>query len=181
MKKGFTLVELLVVITILAILSNIGLNTFTSAQKKSRDAKRKAHLKQLSDAFEAYYNDQGQYPESTDGNISGCGDDAQQECTWGQSAFSNTTTNTVYMTELPTDPTQGYKYYYEGLKDAQDHVYSFQLYARLENDQDIAVPKSPSDKPQHYDGLSCGEAECNYGVSSYNITPADGRSLEPKE
>ncbi|MCG2691197.1 prepilin-type N-terminal cleavage/methylation domain-containing protein, partial [Microgenomates group bacterium] len=45
--KGFTLIELLVVIAIIGILSSVGLSTFTTAQIKGRDAKRKTHLSQL--------------------------------------------------------------------------------------------------------------------------------------
>ncbi|MBU1000240.1 prepilin-type N-terminal cleavage/methylation domain-containing protein, partial [Patescibacteria group bacterium] len=43
-SKGFTLVELLVVISIIAILSVIGIVVFTGVQKGARDAKRKADI-----------------------------------------------------------------------------------------------------------------------------------------
>lgn len=51
MKKktnlGFTLIELMVVITIIAILATMGINTFTAAQKKARDAKRQSDVRTL--------------------------------------------------------------------------------------------------------------------------------------
>ena len=133
MKKGFTLIELLVVITIIGILASIGLNTFTSAQTKSRDAKRKTHLKQLADAFEAYYNDKGGYPaDDGSGSFLACGVDAQDLCTLGTSAMENTTTGTVYMVKLPEDPTLGLTYYYDaGPATAMGLIPSFRLYARL--------------------------------------------------
>jgi len=53
---GFTLIELLVVISILAILITLGLTSFASAQKKSRDAKRKADLRDYKNALEQYYS-----------------------------------------------------------------------------------------------------------------------------
>lgn len=53
--KGFTLVELLVVIAILAILGVFGIMVFTGAQAKSRDAKRKADIQQMSKAMESHF------------------------------------------------------------------------------------------------------------------------------
>ena len=53
LHHGFTLIELLVVITIIGILAGIGLNSFQSSQKKSRDATRKSDLRQISHALEA--------------------------------------------------------------------------------------------------------------------------------
>jgi general secretion pathway protein G len=175
-KRGFTLIELLVVISIIGILANIGLNTFTSAQKKSRDTKRKAHLKQLKDSLESYYNDKEEYPNhDSDGNILGCGVDAEELCVWGETPFSNTTTNNVYMIQMPADPSLGFHYYYQSIT-----VYGkrakFQLYARLENTKDIDIPKD-GDNPQNY-GISCGTFNCNYGISSTNTSPSEGRTLE---
>ena len=144
MKKGFTLVELLVSITIIGILSSIGLSTFTSAQMKSRDAKRKAHLKQVADSFEAYYNDHGQYPDDDD-------------IDWGSIFIDD---ETVYMVKLPADPTQGLTYEYLPAADFK----SFQIYARLENANDSAVI-SFTIPP------NCGTLPCNFGVSSGNTTP----------
>jgi len=174
LPTGFTLIELLVVITILGILSSIGLNTFTSAQKKGRDTKRKAHLKQLTDAFEAYYNDFGEYPDAdASGNIIGCGDiDSKTACIWGESVFQNDDTNTVYMILMPEDPTTGQNYFYVVTAVAGVNA-KYQLYARLENILDISVPKNASDEPQAYLDTACSALTptgCNYGVSSSNIT-----------
>lgn len=177
LKKGFTLVELLVVITILGILSSIGLNSFTSSQKKARDAQRKTNLKQIADALETYYNDKGEYPADDDaGSINGCGEDAEETCVWGASSFQNTTTGTVYMIQLPQDSTLGLSYYYESFTNAGVNN-QYQLYARLENTQDISISKDASDNPLVYDNLDCGTKPCNYGISSSNLTPATNRTL----
>lgn len=53
--NGFTLVELLVVITIIAILSMVGLVAFSDAQKNARDAKRKADINAIAKALESNY------------------------------------------------------------------------------------------------------------------------------
>lgn len=55
MKKrktlGFTLIELMVVITIISILATMGINTFTTAQKKARDSKRQSDVRQIMSAI----------------------------------------------------------------------------------------------------------------------------------
>lgn len=66
-KKGFTLIEMLVVIAIISILIGIGINTFTIAQKKARDVRRKADLRSYQTALELYKQDTGLYPASPTG------------------------------------------------------------------------------------------------------------------
>jgi prepilin-type N-terminal cleavage/methylation domain-containing protein len=58
-QKGFTLLELLVVISIIGILIAIGSAAFSTAQKKGRDARRRADIKALQDGFEQYYAQSG--------------------------------------------------------------------------------------------------------------------------
>lgn len=54
--KGFTLVELLVVITIIAILSVIGITVFSGVQKNARDARRRGDIDALAKAAELNYS-----------------------------------------------------------------------------------------------------------------------------
>lgn len=70
MKKflyGFTLLELLVVIGIIGILVGLGAVSYSTAQKKARDAKRKSDLQTLQNCLEQYYsyNNNFKYPVST--------------------------------------------------------------------------------------------------------------------
>jgi prepilin-type N-terminal cleavage/methylation domain-containing protein len=51
---GFSLLELLVVISIIGILVAISAAAFTTAQKKSRDAKRRGDIKVMQNGFEQY-------------------------------------------------------------------------------------------------------------------------------
>lgn len=64
---GFSLVELLVVVSIISILSTAGLSAFLSAQASARDAQRMADMKAINDALQQYYTDNGRYPGPLDG------------------------------------------------------------------------------------------------------------------
>ncbi len=55
-KNAFTLLELLVVIGIISILLALGAISYSTAQKKSRDAKRKGDLKTIQNSLEQYYS-----------------------------------------------------------------------------------------------------------------------------
>lgn len=54
-SKGFTLIELMVVIAIIAILSVVGIALFTSTQGKARDTKRIQDITAMSKAMEVNY------------------------------------------------------------------------------------------------------------------------------
>jgi prepilin-type N-terminal cleavage/methylation domain-containing protein len=62
LKKGFTLVELMVVITVIAILMTIAIVSFTRIQKQARDTKRKADIRTLQTALQAYFTEFQAYP-----------------------------------------------------------------------------------------------------------------------
>lgn len=53
---GFTLLELLVVISVIAILITLGITSYSTAQMKARDAKRKGDLRDIQQALEQYYS-----------------------------------------------------------------------------------------------------------------------------
>jgi len=56
MKKAFTLLEMLVVIGIVAILVSLGFASYSTVQKKARDAKRKGDLSAMQKVLEQCYS-----------------------------------------------------------------------------------------------------------------------------
>jgi len=58
---GFTLIELMIAITIVAVLATIGLVMLQGAQRIARDAKRKSDLEDIKKAFYAYRNATGTF------------------------------------------------------------------------------------------------------------------------
>lgn len=61
-KKGFTLIELMVAVSIVAILAAIGLTSYYNSQKAARDAKRISDIQEVQKALEQYYAINGGYP-----------------------------------------------------------------------------------------------------------------------
>jgi len=61
-KRGFTLIEILVVIAIIGILSSVVLASLATSRAKARDARRIADLEEVKKALELYYDSNGAYP-----------------------------------------------------------------------------------------------------------------------
>lgn len=61
-KKGFSLIELLVVISIIGILATIVLVSMTEAREKAKVAMAGKQQRQMTIAIELYYDDMGFYP-----------------------------------------------------------------------------------------------------------------------
>jgi prepilin-type N-terminal cleavage/methylation domain-containing protein len=63
-QKGFTIIELLVVIVIIGILVALTLPNLFSAQARGRDTDRKNELKNVQQKLETYYGDNEEYPDT---------------------------------------------------------------------------------------------------------------------
>lgn len=64
-QKGFTIVELLIVIVVIGILAALVLNTFAGVQQRARDTERQTDINAIATQLEVYYNDKGGYPQFT--------------------------------------------------------------------------------------------------------------------
>lgn len=135
---GFTLIEILVAITIISILLAAATASYTSAQKKGRDGKRKVDLKAVQQALELYFQTNGKYPAGSTGSIQCNAGADTTTLTWGTSTF--TCNSITFMDKLPKDPkdqsTNGYYFTSSGSPPT-----SYVISALLENtnDSDIAA------------------------------------------
>lgn len=146
---AFTLVELLIVISIMGILTVVVSASFKTIQMKARDAKRKNDLDSVKKALNMYFTDNGQYPvvgyiDFKDGN-----------------QFVNDNDETIiYMKEIPVEMVNGVEgYIYQTTVSRR----SFRLFAELENGDDNSCMKDNDLCPDEYDDVCC------YGISSPNI------------
>jgi len=105
-KKGFTLIELMIVIAIISVLAVTLVPQLTGAQARSRDAGRVSSLKNITAVLETYYSDEGQFPEKPlagGAAANGCfsdangkvNDDLSELLKWGTSPVDPQATNKV--------------------------------------------------------------------------------------
>lgn len=108
-KRGFTLLEVLVSATIIAVLTAIGIVSYSSVNKRSRDVKRKSDIEQIRSALEMYRADTGAYPALGSGS-------------WVNAAGLSTSLVSTYMPAVPAEPDSTKYYYYRAI--ATSGVYS---------------------------------------------------------
>lgn len=60
--SGFTIVELLVVIVVIAVLASISIVAFTGVQQRAKDSQRKSDIATIQKALELYKGENGTYP-----------------------------------------------------------------------------------------------------------------------
>jgi len=66
MRRGFTLIELMVVLSIVALLLTLAVPRYFGSIDKSKEAVLRENLNQMREAISRYYADKGKYPESLD-------------------------------------------------------------------------------------------------------------------
>lgn len=60
--RGFTLMELLVVMSLIVVLTSIGLMAYRTSVQRGREAVLKENLFRMRDAIDQFYVDKGKYP-----------------------------------------------------------------------------------------------------------------------
>ncbi len=115
-NKGFTLVELLVVVAVLGLLTGMVVISITHVKAKARDSQRVAGINSLSTALGLYHNDFNTYP-IYDGYIEDQGN-----------ALATALTTAETIVAVPTDPlnTGDYRYYYQSI-DGSDYYLEYYL------------------------------------------------------
>ena len=131
-KRGFTLLELLVVIAIIAVLISMATVSYSSAQRKSRDSKRKQDLKAVQAALEQYNADNsGSY-------IVGC------------------TPGATYLPAgMPTDPKTGVAYTGSAFSASCATTATYCLCAALEGETNSTTGCDGTSPPAGYTGAFC--------------------------
>ncbi len=142
MRKSFSLVEILVVVTIISMLASIAAVSYSRFVKQSKDARRKSDIEQIRAAIELYRNFNGSYPAVV---------------TFGTGSIVDGTPST-YMSKVPNDPmsaaSSGNTYYYASASPFMDYI----LCAYTEGGTDTTSAGS----------FTCGTSlTCNYCMGPY--------------
>lgn len=140
-KRGFTLIEVLVAATIIAVLTAIGVVSYTNINKRSRDTKRKSDMEQMRSALEMYRSDNGFYPSSGNGS-------------WTDTSNLSATLVSSYISAIPADPkssTQTYRYQAANL--VSGNYYGYCLSSLLEAELDPSDTCTPDTVNSHNYGL----------------------------
>ena len=104
-KKGFTLVELLIVIIIIAVLAAIAIPKFSNSSTRSKESSLRANLKLVRNAIDLFRADTGAFPATMAGLTA--------STTSGLNAAAATCTIAAtdwrgpYLQAVPVDPVSG--------------------------------------------------------------------------
>ncbi len=134
-KQGFTLIEILIVVAIIAVLASAVLIGLGPVQRQGRDARRISDLRQVQTALELYYSKCGYYPGAAQ-SASPCSG-FQQITAW--SDITNALVgSSIGVTQIPNDPTAGKSYFYGTSSNGNTYV----LGATLEDSNNPALQNS---------------------------------------
>jgi len=143
-RQGFSLIEVLIVLAVLAVLYLLIFPTIISQLAKANDARRKLDFNLIAKSLEQAYDSIGYYPQT----LPVC----------DQPLILN---GNNYLTSIPCDPKTKIAYFYQS--DGSENSSWFKLYARLERSDDKTIDMIGC-------RYGCGpDCKYNLGVSSPNI------------
>jgi general secretion pathway protein G len=142
MKKihdGYTMIELLVVMTIILILGTLGFIAYGYASASGRDSRRKSDLEQIRSAMEFYRSDFGYYPGTA------------TQFTSVSTALTDLVA-TGYISSLPSDPKGDQTYDYQIIMSdlRGTNYYAYCLSAKLETTQTVSSNCGSTTLPTDY-------------------------------
>lgn len=137
-NNGFSLIELIVVITIIMIVSAIAVMNFAAANAKSRDGRRTADLEKIRQALEFYKEAVGTYPAALASLVP------------------------AYVQALPADP-QPTKYVYVYTRGVTAYTYTLDAYLEVVGGASVGTDCAAADIG---DGIGDGATDCNYRVNN---------------
>lgn len=124
MRRGFTLIEVLVAATIIAVLISIGVVSYGSVNKRSKDAKRKGDVEQIRSALEMYRADTGYYPNIGSG-------------VWANAFGLSTLLVSTYLPAIPSDPKPAQTYRYKVTNLSGGNYYGYCMSALIESEDPL--------------------------------------------
>ena len=169
-RKGFTLIEILIVVAIIAILASVVLVGLGPAQQSGRDARRLSDLYQIQTALGLYNNKCGGFPGA--GNAA-CGAALPGAAVYPAGSGAK---STIYgsvasallgagvgVNSMPQDPTTGQSYYYSVASNAALNT-TYVVSAKMENSNNAAFVNynAPAMPPQGDAPGACGQANSLY-------------------
>jgi len=117
--KGFTILELLVVVAIIAMLFSAISVILTGVKERSRDAKRMSDMRELQKSLNLYFTERNRFPIST-----------TEILITGSDPLSLELENAFFITEAPADPlypSSAFQYTYISSPAGSDFTLSFCL------------------------------------------------------
>lgn len=111
-QDGFTLVELMIVVAIIALIATIIIPNFIHARQQAAVSTSEGNLKQIATGLELYLGDTDIYPSGTNLKVT--------------PANLYKSSNNAYMQQTPVDPVDGLDYLYSNTSSTGDLDYTIQ-------------------------------------------------------
>jgi len=140
-NKGFTLIEVLIVVGIIGLLASVVLSGLGSVRSRGRDARRAADLRQVQQGLELYYTRFQQYPNGTSW------DNLRTQLREADIGITNISNDPSCGDSCPSEQnyqyfsTNGEEYILQALLEDKESPLAKDSYGRLQDDDQIAGSK----------------------------------------